>query len=365
MITAPTLLLDADRARRNIHRMAAKIQGTPVSLRPHFKTHQSQQVGRWFRDAGVQAITVSSMAMAEYFAADGWTDITLAVPVNLREIDRINRLARKIKLNLLVDSKAAVDKLADHLDQPTDIWIKIDVGYHRCGIMWYKTEQVVDLADQITNAEKLNFIGILTHAGHTYHQPGPEEVQRIHDEAVLRLIDLKKDLLDSGIESCAVSIGDTPGCSVSDKFPGVDEIRPGNFVFYDLMQLRLGVCNPQEVAVGVVCPVIGIYPKRGEIIVHCGAVHLSKEGLKLNNTTTVFGLLVPVTDEGWGIPDQSAAVISLSQEHGIVRLPAEMINKVELGSLVTILPVHSCLTANLFDKYQTLDGKMISKMQSK
>ncbi|MFH1852057.1 MAG: alanine racemase [Candidatus Neomarinimicrobiota bacterium] len=363
-IKQPTLLLDSDRARRNLQRMVTKAGTNDVLFRPHFKTHQSQEIGRWFRDSGVTAITVSSLAMAEYFARDDWKDITVAMPVNLREIDRINRLAENIDLHLLVDSPEAVDFLADHLLWPVAVWIKIDVGYHRCGQLWYNTTEIIELAQKIVAGANMNFRGILTHAGHTYQQPGPEEVLRIHEEAVRRLIDLRGDLRQAGIDHCAISIGDTPGCSLADNFAGVDEIRPGNFIFNDLMQWRLGVCSAADVAVAVVCPVIGKYPKRNEIVIHCGAVHLSKEGLKTDTVATVFGYLAPVSENGWGPPHKTAPVIALSQEHGIVQLPPEMMTHVTIGSLVTILPVHSCLTANLYSEYLTLDGQPINKMQS-
>src|SRR5690606_15145605 len=63
-IAVPTLLLDETRARRNIERMAAAARFGEVRFRPHFKTHQAAGVGVWFRQAGVRAITVSSVAMA-------------------------------------------------------------------------------------------------------------------------------------------------------------------------------------------------------------------------------------------------------------------------------------------------------------
>src|SRR6476620_10300974 len=89
-ITRPTLLLDEARCRRNIERMASKARRSNVRFRPHFKTHQSAQIGEWFREAGVNAITVSSVKMAEYFASHGWDDITIAFPANWREIEAIN-----------------------------------------------------------------------------------------------------------------------------------------------------------------------------------------------------------------------------------------------------------------------------------
>ncbi len=97
-INRPTLLVDEALCRRNIARMAEKARIAGVRFRPHFKTHQSAAIGEWFREAGVTAITVSSVSMARYFSGAGWSDITIAFPVNLREMEEINRLAGEIHL---------------------------------------------------------------------------------------------------------------------------------------------------------------------------------------------------------------------------------------------------------------------------
>ncbi len=68
-ITRPTLVVDRARAERNIARMAAKAAASGTRFRPHVKTHQSPGIAAWYRAAGVDAITVSSVAMAERFAA--------------------------------------------------------------------------------------------------------------------------------------------------------------------------------------------------------------------------------------------------------------------------------------------------------
>ncbi len=130
MITKPTLLLDEDKCRQNIDQMSQKARLNDVIFRPHFKTHQSLEIGRWFRESGVDKITVSSLSMAEYFAAE-WDDITVAFPVNILEIETINDLAAKIAFNLLVESRPAVEYLNSHLENAVGVFIKIDTGYHR------------------------------------------------------------------------------------------------------------------------------------------------------------------------------------------------------------------------------------------
>ena len=112
-IIRPTLVIDKEICWQNIERMAAKAAKHNIRFRPHFKTHQSAKIGEWFKRFGVESITVSSVQMAEYFAANGWDDITIALSLNLLEIENINRLAASIKLNVLVENREAARVLAE------------------------------------------------------------------------------------------------------------------------------------------------------------------------------------------------------------------------------------------------------------
>ncbi len=110
--TSPGILVDEDQVRTNIRLMAQKANQAGARFRPHFKTHQSADVGRWFSDEGVRAITVSSLSMAEYFANHGWDDITIAFLLNPLEGKRLNALAKALaerggQLAVTVDSVPA------------------------------------------------------------------------------------------------------------------------------------------------------------------------------------------------------------------------------------------------------------------
>lgn len=113
--------------------MAEKARANHVRFRPHFKTHQSALIGEWFREEGVEAITVSSLGMAAYFAAHNWEDITVAFPFNLREIETLWDLGQKVHLELLVESIEVVDFLEKQYSRDLDLWIKIDAGANRTG----------------------------------------------------------------------------------------------------------------------------------------------------------------------------------------------------------------------------------------
>jgi len=123
MISVPTLLLDEKICRRNIQNMADKARRNNNTLRPHFKTHQSLEVGRWFRDEVLKRLR---------YHHSGWHNILLgrmeryprSLPVNILEIGTINQLAKDIQLSLLVESADVVGFLQEHLNSPVDIYIK-------------------------------------------------------------------------------------------------------------------------------------------------------------------------------------------------------------------------------------------------
>jgi D-serine deaminase-like pyridoxal phosphate-dependent protein len=359
----PTLLLNKERALQNIETMAKKAEKSGVRFRPHFKTHQSAEIGEWFRQQGVTAITVSSVDMAAYFAKNGWEDITIAFPVNLLQIQQINALAEQIQLSLLLESQEAVLFLDKNLTAPVDIWLKIDVGYHRTGIASDNADAVLELAKELEKTDRLRFKGLLTHAGHSYYAHSVEEIKEIHRTSVSLLTKLRTFLLENGISSVQLSIGDTPTCSVVNDFLGVDEIRPGSFVFYDLSQWEIGACQEEDIAVAVACPVVATHPERTELVIYGGGIHFSKEYFIRKDGTKIFGFIAPRTTDGWGPLIEDCYISSLSQEHGIVKVSAAFLENVNLGDMLLILPVHCCLTANLMRQYTTTNGEIIDHWQ--
>lgn len=361
-ITVPTLILDEPRCKRNIARMAEKARKSGARFRPHFKTHQSHMVGRWFREAGVTAITTSSLRMAEYFADDGWDDITVAFPVNVREIDRINTLASRIRLGLLVESVESAAFLAQHVTTAADIWLEADTGYGRTGVGWHQPELAVKIAQTIAASPLLTLRGLLSHAGNAYAARDQDTIEKTHAETVSRLAGLRDALTGAGFSELAISSGDTPTCSAVENLSGVDEIRPGNFVYYDMMQVMIGACTLDDLVVAAACPVVSIQPDKGRIIVYGGVVHLSRDTYIDAQGRTSHGAVVLWTGDGWLPVVDSAYVASLSQEHGIIHADAEVIERVKVGDLVFVLPAHSCTTADLLKGGVTLTGEPFSMM---
>jgi len=354
-ITKPTLLVDEPKVRKNIQMMLTKAQQSNAVLRPHFKTHQSASIGKWFQEEGVTKATVSSVDMAQYFAEAGWEDITIAFPYNPLEAPEVEALAKKIRLNVLIISKEALDHLNTHVDAELGYFIKVDVGTHRTGINPDDDKLAQQLAESQNPNHKLQ--GLLAHAGHTYKPLDTAEAQRIYNQSISHFQYLKNAI---GRDDLILSYGDTPSCSLLSDFSKVDELRPGNFAFYDTMQHYFGSCSLDQIAVCMACPVVAIHADRGEVVVYGGGVHLSKDVIN-SPTGRSFGTVVELEESGWK-SKPIANVDRLSQEHGIIKADDSLIQKLKIGDLLGILPVHSCMAADLQGYYVSLDGQRLDKL---
>ncbi len=363
-IKRPTLILDKDKCQSNISKMVDKANRMGVDFRPHFKTHQSHVIGRWFRDYGTSKITVSSLSMAGYFIGDGWQDVTIAFPFNLREIDLLGELSGKAEINQTILSLYVAEELDKKLRNDIFTWVEIDTGAGRTGLRWNDFDKLDELLEFLKKSVKLNFQGFMVHAGHTYRARLKEEVVFIFDDSMEKLATLKQRY-QSLFPGLKISWGDTPSCSILDSLPGVDEIRPGNFVFFDIMQSIIGSCNESDIAVALACPVVALHPERNTVIVYGGGVHLSKDSMILQDGTEIFGKIALPKGDKWESSLKNAYVSSLSQEHGILKIGSEELNRIKDGDLVYILPVHSCMTADLMQSYCLPDGSCIDHMSAK
>ena len=110
-IIKPTFLINKNICLKNLRKMKKKADDNNLIFRPHFKTHQSFEIGELFKKVGINKISVSSLEMAEFFMNNGWKDITIAFPINILEIDTINKIAAKINLNLLITEKSSLQYL--------------------------------------------------------------------------------------------------------------------------------------------------------------------------------------------------------------------------------------------------------------
>lgn len=363
-ITRPTLLLNEAQCKRNIQYMVEKAKRLGVGLVPHFKTHQSKEIGEWFREVGIYSITVSSVKMAEFFASCGWKKITIAFPLNVLEIPTINALIEQgVELYVFVVEEAVAEALNKNLKGKLNVFLELDAGYGRCGLPVDDLEAIMRLAEKIEKGKNTELYGLYCHPGNTYQADSIEEIRQIW-ATVISKVGYVKAALTPKHTGLKVRVGDTPGCTVVENMDGVDEIGPGNFVFYDLVMNYLNVCSESEIAVAMACPIVAKNEDRSELVIHGGAVHFSKDHLFDEHEQKFFGEVVILEEEGWSPIIEGIKLVSLSQEHGILKASAEIYDTLQVGDVIGVLPIHSCLTANLMKRYTTFKGEEIRHLES-
>ncbi|HEY0158530.1 MAG TPA: alanine racemase [Thermoanaerobaculia bacterium] len=356
-VQTPAFLVDRSVVQRNCDAMRAKARDSAVAFRPHVKTHKTVEIGRMQHGGAAGPITVSTLAEAEVFAKDGYRDITYAVPVAPEKLHRVATLAREIeRLSVLVDSERAlraIEEFAAAQGVTFDVFLKVDCGYHRAGVDPGSPDSV-RLALALAHSDAVRFQGLLTHAGHSYNARDVEEIRRIAAEEAACLSRFRALLASEGLEETRRSVGSTPTAAVVERFSECDEVRPGNYVFYDAFQATIGSCSFADVAVSVLTTVVGSYPERDALIVDAGALALSKD-IGPAHIDPAFGYGV-VCDES--LRPLPMRIEALSQEHGKIstRTP------VPVGTRLRILPNHSCLTAAMFDAYMIVDrGRVVDQ----
>ena len=357
-ITRPTLLIDEIIVKKNIRNMVAKAERSGTELTPHFKTHQSRAVGLWFRDQGIKSITVSSVSMAQYFADDGWQKITIAFPLNILEIKEIATLASKIELTVLVTNKEQIMALQTYAEVYVKVLIEIDCGSHRSGLDRHD-QLIADLILMLQHSQH-QFQGFYSHFGHTYAAKSASEVGEIYHKSLKILTDLQ---LKYAYAKPTISLGDTPSCSIIDDFSRIVSLHAGNFVFYDLMQVQIGACDESCIGVVLACPVVSKDHERLEAIIYGGGVHLSKESMfDTDLSVSIYSKIVHLAENGWTKSIRGCYVKSISQEHGVVKLSAKAFNDLKIGDIIGVLPVHSCMTADVMGGYVDINGNIIDHM---
>lgn len=360
-ITSPTLLLDEKICRANLKKMASKAHRLGKKLVPHFKTAQSHQIGNWAKEYGITEITTSSIKMAEYLTGQGWENIHIAFPFNPLEIQLLDKLAKIQSLSVQLINPVTTELLARQLTQKVGFFIEIDAGYGRTGVDVKDFEGIEEILQISQKTEKLQFKGFYIHAGHSYYNPN---IKDLYEQTRNALNMLKSKYLPI-YPQLITRTGDTPGCSLMEDFGDIDELGPGNFVFYDLMQVSLGSCERTDIAVALAVPVVDIKKERKEILVHGGGVHLAKDVLVNPDGTKNFGEVVLLNETGWTFQTQKSFLKSISQEHGIIQASNELIQSIKIGDVLGILPIHSCMTADCMGEYLTLDGIKIDHAEGK
>lgn len=341
-IETPAVYLDLDVIDANIRRMQAALDGKGVTLRPHVKSHKSVNLARRQLEAGAAGITVSSVGEAEVFARAGFDDIFLAYTIwagTGPRAERILRLHEQLRSFAIgVDSVAGAEQLASATrtsGRPLEVLVEIDSGARRTGV---PPAEAGGLAAECLRLG-LDVRGIFTYPGHagrsrSARSEGAADEVRAAEQALA-------SFSARGIPVRTVSAGSTPTALLSSRAP-VTEVRPGEYIYNDADNVRLGTCRSlADVGLLVAATVVSTAVE-GQVIIDAGTKVLGREG----NAEKGFGL-VPA------IPGSFLRL--LNEHHGYLSIPGGTVRP-SVGDVLTVVPNHACPVANLFAEYVVMQG---------
>jgi len=174
-LPTPQILIDHARARHNIDRVQQMASAAGMRLRPHAKTHKSPVVARWQIERGAVGVCCAKLGEAEVFVDAGITDIRLPYPVNPANASRLMALMDRASISIIVDHAAVARGWSEAMTRAgrtLDVLIKVDVGFHRCGID--PERDGLAFVQAIASLPGLRLRGLLSHAGHAYNATSDE-----------------------------------------------------------------------------------------------------------------------------------------------------------------------------------------------
>jgi D-serine deaminase-like pyridoxal phosphate-dependent protein len=352
-LQTPCVLVERSRVARNIDRMQAAADAKGIRLRPHAKTHKSPQLAAQQIARGAVGITCAKLGEAEVFADAGIDDIRLAYPLNPVNAPRVAALTDRVRLSFIVDHAEVARAWSEAMrraGREVDVLVKVDVGFHRCGI----DPGAAGAADFVLGVAKLpglRFKGLLSHAGQAYGAGSDEEIGAIADEEQRILTGLATAVAARGVAVAEISVGSTPTARFNVERGGITELRPGNYVYFDRTQVGLGAAAWSDCALTVLARVVST-PAADRMILDCGSKTLTNDLARGFAPQPGYGAVMESLEAL--APNDSVAIERLSEEHANVRRSGG--RTFAPGDLVRVVPNHSCVVSNLVDSAWLVDG---------
>ena len=352
-IDTPALLIDLDGVEKNLETMQKKADASGAQLRPHIKAHKIPELAQTQVRLGAVGVTASKVSEAEVMADAGIKDIFIANQVvTPTKLKRLAALSQRVNLSVGLDSTAGAKILSDVFSaagQKMDYVIEIDSGLNRCGVA--PGPPAVELFKAIKHLSGLRFKGIFTHAGQVYGKQTLEEVMEVSKLESKAMVETSNCFKDVGVQTEVVSVGSTPTMRVWKGNAGINEIRPGNYIFLDAIQVALGVADPNACALTVLATVTS-RPAQDRAVIDAGSkVFALDKGAHGKEMLKGFGIVL----------NKKAVLERLSEEHGVMLLDST--EELEVGDTVRIIPNHACTVINLSDKaYGIRRGKVEAEL---
>ncbi len=343
-IDTPALVLDLDAFERNLQRMVHALEGHPVRLRVHAKSHKCPEIARRQIALGAIGLCCQKVSEAAVFVDAGIDDVLITNQVvGTKKLMHLAELARRARMGVLVDDPSQVLALADVARSQgvsIDVYVEVDVGGHRCGVT--PGAAAARLARLIADHAPLHFAGL-----HCYH--GPAQHKRTLAEraqAIAQASDaarLSRSLIEAdGLQVERVT-GAGTGTFLLERDSGVfNEIQAGSYIFMD-RDYGDNQLGPQDV--------------RFEHALFVRTAVLSRT--QPTRAVLDAGLKASSIDSGmptlWQRPELK--YVKAADDHGVLEVPAD--SSLALGDVLMLVPGHCDPTVNLYDELVCIRGDRV------
>jgi D-serine deaminase-like pyridoxal phosphate-dependent protein len=359
-LPTPAVLVEQPRALANIDRLQQAADRRGIRLRPHAKTHKSAVVAQWQIDRGAIGICCAKLGEAEVFADRGFTDIRIPYPLHPSNAPRVLALLERANLSFIVDHIDVAREWSTelvHAGRVVDVLIKVDVGFHRCGID-PNPQTALPFITEVASLGGVRLRGLLSHAGHAYHATCEDDLRRIAEAEAATLHMLATLAREQGVPLEELSAGATPSARYSVEQDWITEYRAGNYVYFDRTQVALGSATFDDCALSVLATVVS-KPAANRIVLDCGSKTLTQDGARGFVATPGHGAICRCIAFQHDVrPDEDLLVERLSEEHAVVRVQSGE-TTLRPGDRVRVIPNHSCVVSNLVDAAWLTEGETL------
>jgi D-serine deaminase-like pyridoxal phosphate-dependent protein len=336
-LDTPAILIDLDVMERNLERVARYAREHSLRLRPHTKTHKIPGLARKQIELGAAGLTVAKVGEAEVMLSAAPPELLLAFPIiGRRKLERLAEVARKTSVTVSLDSLEAARELsaaASEAEIEIGVLAETDVGLGRVGVA--PGQPLRDLIEGIRRLPSLRWEGIAFYPGQikTLDESGERELERLGQLVEEMLSDLSR----AGLAPRIVSGGSTPTLFQSHRLPGLNEIRPGTYIFNDRNTVLSGACAWEDCAASILVTVVST-AKHGQMIVDGGSKTFSSDRPSAGSEVS-FGRVREAPE---------SVFTKMNEEHGFIEL-REPTRRFAVGDRVRIVPNHICVAMNLHE----------------
>ena len=335
-LDTPALVVDLDIMERNLRRVADYCASHNLRLRPHTKTHKSVLIGRQQLALGAAGLTVAKVGEAEVMLGalsdSDVRDLLVAYGVvGETKLRRLVAVAGIAHVTVALDSMFVAQQLSQAAESAGvrfGVLVEVDVGLGRVGVA---PGEALDLARAVSALPGIDWRGITFYPGHIKDQD---------QEKLAELSELTARILAgfnaAGLAPEIVSGGSTPLLYHSHEIEGLNEIRPGTYVFNDMNTVAAGACTLADCAASVLVTVVS-HTKAGRMIVDGGSKTFSSDRLSSGGP-----------GHGYLVEAPGAVFHKMNEEHGFINLTRAE-RSFEIGEKVRIVPNHICVAVNLHE----------------